>query len=72
MEQKQGVKEGGARFIGMTPGDEKVIHGEVYPCLITPQGNIIIPEKYGDYPFTPGISFEIVDLFLVNIDKILK
>lgn len=72
MEQKQDVKEGRARFIGMTPVDKKVIHGEVYPCLITPQGNILLPEKFGYYPFTPGVSFEIVDLFLVNIDKILK
>ena len=70
---EQDVKSGWARYVGITPEDKKVIHGEMYPCLITlGERYIILPEKYGDHHFVPGVSFEIVDPFLININKVLK
>lgn len=66
------IRRGWVRFIGTTPSSKKVIHGEIYPCLITYMGEILLPDSFGDYCFTPGVMFEIVDPFLININKILE
>lgn len=65
-------ERGWVRYTGNTPRDRVVVHGEIYPCLITEQGKIQLPKKFGDYPFSPGLLFEIIDPFLVNIDKVLE
>jgi len=68
---KQEEKRGWVRYIG-TVENENVIPKQVYPCIITEHGFIKLPERFGDYHFHPGVMFEIVDPFLININKILE
>ena len=65
-------KKGWVRYVGTFSEGKVVLPGEVYPCLITEEGFIQLPEKFGDFPFRPGVSFEIVDPFLLHISEVLK
>ena len=65
------VREGWVELIGEVPSDSEYQHGKIYPCYITESGRILFP-KYGNYPFTNGALFKIVDPFLININKILE
>lgn len=79
MNMEQEIEKGWARYIGSDDINSaygtNFVYGEIYPC------HILLPERYlicipsyhnSQYPFTVGLLFEIVDPFLININKVLE
>lgn len=76
---EQEIEKGWARYVGSDDINSaygtNFTYGEIYPChILLPQRNLVYITSYSNnqYPFLVGFLFEIVDPFLININKVLE